>query len=192
MQIDKFVVLKPSVGILDIETTSLDADTGYVICIGLLDVNKDRARTFFAKRPDDEKKIMTAFFKVLDKYHVLFTWNGSSFDLPYLTTRALLNSVDFSSLFKVKHIDLAEITRKSLRLSSTSMWNVCRYFGIEYDEDIGGSEVPMRYLNYMAGRRGLRSIIIRHCLMDLRRTKAIMTRLKPLVYYLNPDLPTLP
>ncbi|MCS7143333.1 MAG: ribonuclease H-like domain-containing protein [Aigarchaeota archaeon] len=184
--------LKPNTAILDIETTSLDADTGYVICIGLMTLNEDKTKTFFAPSPASEKSVITSFLRTLEKCHVYLTWNGSAFDVPFLTARALKYSIDFSPLYRRRHVDLAEVARRTLKLSSYSMWNVCRYLGIEQGPSTLNSDIPRLYLGYIRGNRRFRAEIVRHCLDDLRRTRAVMKRMKSLIHHVHHDLPTLP
>src|SRR6266567_932002 len=74
--------------ILDIETTSLEADAGTLVSAGLMS-DVGRGEYLEAKRTSDEKPLLLKLVKRLERYDVMVTWNGRSFDIPFLYVRAL-------------------------------------------------------------------------------------------------------
>lgn len=184
--------LRPNVMVLDIETTSINADNGYIICIGWRDEATGRTRLMFVPNPKREAETLKRFLGILSRYHICFTWKGRIFDMPYLVARSIKHGLDPSPIYSVKHIDLADVVKEHLRLSSDNMWTLCRFLGIARDYSVTGMDVPDLYSRYLAGGRGLRAEIISHCRDDLTATSSLLRRLKPLLRSVFRELPSLP
>src|SRR5439155_10281199 len=91
--------------ILDIETTSLEGDAGVLVGAGLMS-EAGRGEYLEARRTSDEKPVLSKLSKRLESYDVLVTWNGRSFDIPFLTTRLMKHGLDPRSIFPNAHFDL--------------------------------------------------------------------------------------
>ena len=85
--------MAPRIVVLDIETSSLEADAGIVVGAGLLP-ETGKNEYFEAKRTDQEKDLLVKLLKRLEAYDVIVTWNGRGFDIPFLTTRLLKHALD--------------------------------------------------------------------------------------------------
>jgi uncharacterized protein YprB with RNaseH-like and TPR domain len=89
--------------IFDIETTGLDpSENGKVLCISCLNVSTNELKTFFDL---DEKLLLSDFWDYIRSLNNprLFTFNGDSFDIPYIIHRSLVREVRVE---KYLHIDL--------------------------------------------------------------------------------------
>jgi hypothetical protein len=84
-----------------------------------------------------------------------------------------------------------EIARSYLRLSSNSLQSISRYLNVRMAEEYVSVDVPRLYLEYLAGKRRHRAVIINHCRSDLRRTLLVARALRPLVQSIHRDLPNL-
>jgi len=81
-----------TVGFLDLETTGLSHRRDHIILGGLLKVSPDTASDhqdmsliqFLCDHPGEEKEMLTAFWEELNQCQVIITYNGESFDLPFL------------------------------------------------------------------------------------------------------------
>lgn len=191
MNIEVELSLKPCVYVLDIETTSLHADTGQIVCIGLADYFDGSEKVIFVKSPEDEKNSLKMFVEFFRRVNIYFTWGGMSFDVPFLVSRCVRLRIDPSPLLEARHIDLMEIARSYLRLSSNSLQSISRYLDVRMVEEYVGVDVPRLYSEYLAGKRGRRTVIINHCRNDLRRTLLVARALRPLVQSIHSDLPNL-
>ncbi len=191
MDIEGELSLKPCVYVLDIETTSLHADTGQVVCIGLADYFEGRDKVIFVKSPEDEKRSLKMFVEFFRRVNIYFTWGGMSFDVPFLVSRCVRLRIDPSSMLEARHIDLMEIARSYLRLSSNSLQSISRYLDVRMAEEYVGVDVPRLYSEYLAGKKGRRAVIINHCRNDLRRMLLVARTLRPLVQSIHRDLPNL-
>jgi uncharacterized protein YprB with RNaseH-like and TPR domain len=83
------------------------------------------------------------------------------------------------------------VVEKELRLSSTSLWNVVKFFGLKRVEESTGADVPMLYEETLLGRKGGFSKILRHCREDVQLTIAVARALGPVLAQVFRDLPPL-
>lgn len=73
---------------------------------------------------DDERSLLLELFRVVESYHVLLTFNGDTFDLPYIINRALTLGIDRSAIpFEV--VDDYVTTRHGAHI------DLFRFFDIE-------------------------------------------------------------
>lgn len=183
--------LRPVVYVLDIETTSLAADAGQVVCIGMAEYFKGKERIIFVKKPEEEKSSLREFIEFFQQVNIYFTWGGLGFDVPFLISRCVRLRIDPSPMLEARHIDLMEVSKNHLRLSSNSLQSVSRYLGMPFTEEYLGIDVPRLYAEHLAGKKGRKAIIINHCRNDLRRILAVAKLLRPLIQSIYRDLPNL-
>src|SRR5713226_3427813 len=126
----------PRIAILDIETSSLEADAGIVVGAGLL-LETSKSEYFEAKRTDQEKGLLVKLLKRLEVCDVVVTWSGRGFDIPFLTTRLLKHGLNPLPLLAKTQLDLNEVVRSRLRLTFTYLDHVCDFFGIERQRTYG-------------------------------------------------------
>jgi len=166
--------------ILDIETTSLEADAGVLVAAGLMS-DAGRGEYLEARRTSEEKLLLSKISKRLESYDVMVTWNGRSFDIPFLTTRLMKHELDPRTLLRKPHIDLADVVKNRLRLTFTYLDHVCDFFQIDRKEGPMGLDVPHLHVRALEGDRKALLSIRDHCLDDLRATRQVFLKLKPLV-----------
>jgi len=178
---------KPRACILDIEATALDADIGHLVGAGLMELDGE-FRWFYVRRPVDETKILKKILKEVSAYHIIFTWNGRGFDIPFLVSRAIKLKLPAEELLKPIHIDLAEFVRENLRLHRSDLYHVARFLGIKKDLRVEGFDVPSIYMKALRGDRGAARSIEAHCRDDLEVTRKILKRLLPILKVKQPEL----
>jgi uncharacterized protein YprB with RNaseH-like and TPR domain len=166
--------------ILDIETTSLEADAGMLVSAGLMS-DSGRGEYLEAKRTSEEKPLLLKLVKRLESYEVLVTWNGRSFDIPFLTTRLMKHGLDPRPILRKSHIDLADVVKSRLRLTFTYLDHVCDFFQIDRKKGPMGLDVPHLFVRGLEGDKKALASIREHCLDDLRATRQVFLKLKPLV-----------
>ena len=96
--------MAPRIVVLDIETSSLEADAGIVVGAGLL-LETGKSEYFEAKRTDQEKSLLVKLLKRLEVCDVVVTWSGRGFDIPFLTTRLLKHGLNPLPLLAKTHLD---------------------------------------------------------------------------------------
>src|SRR5436309_14238438 len=166
--------------ILDIETTSLEGDAGVLVGVGLMS-DAGRGEYLEARRTNEEKALLSKLSKRLESFDVLVTWNGRSFDIPFLTTRLMLHRLDPRSILRQSHIHLADVVKSRLRLTFTYLDHVCDFCQIDRKNCPMGLDVPHLYVLAVEGDRKALLSIREHCLGDLRATRQVFLKLKPLL-----------
>src|SRR5438128_10674171 len=127
--------------ILDIETTSLEGDAGVLVGAGLMS-DAGRGEYLEARRTREEKSLLSKLTKRLESYDVLVTWNGRSFDIPFLTTRLMKHGLDPRPILRTAHIDLADVVKSRLRLTFTYLDHACDVYQIDRKRGAMGLDAP--------------------------------------------------
>jgi uncharacterized protein YprB with RNaseH-like and TPR domain len=166
--------------LLDIETTSLYADMGMLVCAVL---RRDGADVkFFVESPRAERKVLTRLLGELRKCEGVVTFNGRSFDLPFILSRALVVGIEDPALDLPVHVDLYEECKRLLRFDRHGLDHIARLLGIEVNAKLSGQEVPHLYMTYLATKdRKVRDRIIGHCVCDIDTMEKVEKRLRALV-----------
>ena len=172
--------MAPRIVFLDLETSSLEADAGIIVGIGLMS-EAGKSEYFEAKKTSDEKMLLTKLLKRIESVDVIVTWSGRGFDVPYLTTRLLNYSMDPRQVLGKLHLDLNEVVRSRLRLTFTYLDHVCDFFGIRRERGPMGLEVPHLFVKALEGDETSLRTIRDHCLDDLRVTREVFLKLRPLL-----------
>jgi uncharacterized protein YprB with RNaseH-like and TPR domain len=163
--------------LLDIETTSLYADTGMLVCAVLRKDGKDRK--FFVESPRRERKILIRLLDELRKCEALVTFNGRSFDIPFLLSRALVVGVENPTLSLPRHIDLYDECKRVLRFDRHGLDHIARLLGVDVNARVTGREVPHMYMTYLATKDAkIRDQIIQHCTADIDTMEGVAKRLE--------------
>lgn len=165
---------------LDIEASSLKGDIGQIVAIGIIKNGKKEVK--FVENLEDEKNSLEWLKNEIKDCETVITWYGSSFDLPFILTRALVHGVDLSELEKINSLDLCEICRKKFLFSKKNLSDVAKVLSIKKDDEISGKDVLKYYMKAIKGDEKAREVIIKHCLNDLEMLEEIYKKVKP---YLN-------
>ncbi|MCS7125724.1 MAG: ribonuclease H-like domain-containing protein [Aigarchaeota archaeon] len=179
--------IRPRICFLDLEATALDADVGYLVGGGFLD-EKGRFRWFYAKTPRDEKDVIISILDYLNRHHIFFTWNGSRFDVPFLTARAIKHNLRADLIYKPTHIDLADFIRNHLKISFINLYHVARFFNISKNMSIQGLDVPSLYLRAVNGDKKAAAKIKKHCKDDLDVLRRVFLKVLPVLREVKPEL----
>jgi len=143
---------------LDIETTGLAGGTGtaaFMVGMGFVDGERFRVRQYFMRDYQEEAALLRGLAKDLGRFRYLVTFNGRMFDIPVLETRFQLNKETFP-LSGVLHLDLLPPSRRlwKARLESCRLQSLeAAVLGLRRSGDVGGSEIPRLYFEYLRGRR---------------------------------------
>lgn len=131
--------------------------TGQIVAIGVLDYDKNQGVVYFQApgenfkdfqeeniifKPSTEKEMLENFWKGAEKYNEFITFNGRSFDAPFLAVRSAVHKIKStkdlmsnrylnSQKFGATHIDLFDqltFYGAVRRKGGLHLW--CRAFGI--------------------------------------------------------------
>ena len=160
---------------LDIETTSLEADTGILVAVGLCTKKTDVEINFLDSYKDEERILKDTFNKISGK--TIITFNGKRFDIPFLITRGLKYGLSFP---KIENIDLYYWAYKHLRLQSKKFHDICQFFDIEHEE-ISGREVSELFIKGISGDEEAKKRIERHLYQDVSAMKVLYQKIEKMI-----------
>ena len=166
---------------MDIETTGLSNSPLFLIGAMVWADGGFEVRQFLARDYSEEAAVNSFFIKLCQPKKLLVTFNGKSFDMPYIRSRAAVNGVPFA--LSPAHFDLLHVSRRIWRgmlpncKLQTLEQHICRRrrFG-----DIPGSQIPDAYHAFVHSRNARQIVeILRHNLLDLVTLADLMTHLPP-------------
>lgn len=155
---------------IDIETAGLFYMYP-VFLIGVLqfEQGKGRIRQFLARNFEEEPAILAELNEAIRNQGILVSYNGKSFDIPYLKGRLRFHQQD--DRFESFHLDLLKHARREFRpvLPNCRLTTIEKFIFQEAREgDLPGSEVPEFYQRFMdTGERFYIDPILKHNACDL-------------------------
>lgn len=167
--------------LLDTETTGLAGGTGtlaFLVGVGWWEGSELVVRQLFLPGPGREGGLLTALEKWAAAFSAVVTYNGASFDLPLLRTRALMNR----RADPLAHLDSWDLLPAARRLWGRSLPD-CRQqtveagvCGLEREAgDIEGARIPEVWRDWLRGG-GTDDLlcVLRHNQRDVRGMAAIL------------------
>ncbi len=140
--------------LVDIETTGLSPERSFIYCIGC-GYRKGKVchiQLYFGENQADEPQLLRAFLSLAQNFHTLLTFNGTTFDLPYLKKRIQkLGLTAFSPLSTMESLDLyREIGRmkKLFALPSYRQKDLEDFLGNTREDPFTGGELIAIYALY--------------------------------------------
>ncbi len=135
---------------LDLETTGLSQCPVFLVGVMLPGPTDWELRQYFARDYAEERAIVRETFRLLEARPHLVTYNGASFDWPFLKTRAVYHRM--GGIPELHHVDLLKHARRHWRGTfedcklQTLEWKVV---GRRRVGDVLGSEIPGRYHRFV-------------------------------------------
>jgi DNA polymerase elongation subunit (family B) len=172
--------LRPSVLVIALEATGEYADAARVAGIGMKRLGASKVTISVATKPAEERKTIAQAIREIGMSHVYFTWMGTEYATPFLTTRALRHGLDPSPLYAPLQIDLAEIARRYLRIGPNTLHETCRALGVRTRQVPAGDE----------GRPSMEGVRNR-CRQDTLAIESLALKLMPLIRTAHRELPSL-
>ena len=193
----KFIDIPQNHFVFDIETTGLSPKFCKVILIGIV-YNKNNQtiiKQFFASNDDEEKELLLAFIDEIKSFDKHITFNGFTFDIPFLNSRFEKNKIDFS-LNKDDDIDILRLIKpykEKLSLLDCKLKTIEKYIGINRDDTICGKESVELYNEFKNTQdKKLKDKILLHNYDDIyylsqmiKIKDIILDKLNPLIININ-------
>jgi len=164
---------------LDIETCGLQSQP--VFLVGLCHIG-DRnlvLRQLFARDYAEERSLLAEVERILGEHDFLVTYNGKTFDLPFLRHRAVYHRMRFET--SIPHLDLLWMVRRRWKdrlpdcKLKTLEWRVLRRLRAG---DIDGSEIPGAYHEYVKHGQPHRLLpVFHHNLLDVVAMAELLPKL---------------
>ena len=154
----------------DIETSSLNANFGIVLCAVVKGSDRKKPHVFRgdlfpswqAGMRSDDRELVSAIVAQLDQYDVLVAHNGARFDIPFLRTRmAKWNIGIFPSK---KLVDPVQLCRNKLRMSSNGLASIASLLGAGEKTVVDGN---MWIRASLDGDTESMDYIVEHCKRDV-------------------------
>ena len=135
---------------MDIETLGLSNVPIILIGIAELKGNRIISTQYFLREIYEEGAVIEAYLSHLDEDSVHVTFNGKSFDVPFIKNRCLYNRIDADMDFP--HLDLMYFAKNLWKdqLPNCQLQTIEReLFGIEREGDVPGQYIPDYYNSYL-------------------------------------------
>lgn len=147
----------------DIETMGLSPQKNPVILCGIMTLTTTHLEVtqLFCQSPEDEREMLLELSTRCPETAVLLTYNGASFDIPYINARMKKLGIPHQ-LPKTSVIDMLQWARKALPdLSTYTLKTIERVLGIHRDDPFSGAECVEKYNRYL--RTGTEELMLEIC-----------------------------
>lgn len=164
---------------LDLETTGLAGTPLFLIGTMVWQDGGLIVRQCFARDYAEERAVISLFLRDAARRRLLISFNGKSFDVPYVRVRAVTNGLAFS--LRMAHLDLLHESRRAWRrrLPDCRLQTLERHIcGRLRSADIPGSEIPDAYHAFVrTGNAVQMADVLEHNRLDLATLAELMLRL---------------
>jgi uncharacterized protein YprB with RNaseH-like and TPR domain len=171
----------------DIETTGLSGGAGTVAFLagcGWFDDDGFRVRQFFLAGPAGERAMLEALAGVLSDASLLVTFNGRTFDVPFMEMRWAFHRAA-PPTDEIPHVDLLPAARRlwKRRETTSALEGGCNLTSLERAVldvhrvgDVPGFEIPARYFHFLrTGDRPAVEPVLEHNRRDIVSLAALMS-----------------
>jgi len=172
------------IGFLDIETTNLDADFGYILCWSLKELDGELIHSSVTTKEIREyrfdERLMRDFLQAIKPYNRLVGYYSKNFrfDIPFLRTRALKWNLEFPQYRDVFFTDAFDLVKPKLKLHRNRLEVACDLLNIPSKGHRLNPEVWQRA---QAGSKDALDYIQTHCDEDVLSLEAVFKRLQGFV-----------
>ncbi len=167
---------------LDTETTGLGGSgtVAFLVGMGFLTDRGFEVHQFLMRDYHEEPYLLRHVEAGLNRFDMICTFNGTTFDVPLLEARFLMNRMRRDCLDR-PHLDLLHIARRlwKMRLGRCNLGRLeAMILGKPRVDDLPGSEVPQRYFTYLKTRREelLQDILV-HNAQDIASLCVLLTHM---------------
>ncbi len=172
----------PNVVLFDIECTNLNANFGYMLCVGYKKLGEKNGHCIsitdfpaFHKDPTNDYYVTKAAGEALRDADVLIGWYSTKFDLPYLQTRLLYHKLP--TLPPIQHVDGWKIAKYKMKLNSNRLASLSAFLEVEDKTPLTG---PI-WIKAAAGHKPSVKYVVDHCIQDVEVLEQVYDRIKPLM-----------
>lgn len=167
---------------LDIETMGLYSSPIILLGIARVFDNKISVKQYLSRNMGEEKAVLDSFISDIDPNSVFVTFNGQTFDLPFIKDRIRyfnlkdqVNHAHFDMLHFSRRQWSGETTNCQLQTLENHLFNILR------DDDVPSGLVPEFYDTYIkTGNVGPLIPIVKHNQQDIITVAMIFSRLHEL------------
>jgi len=173
---------RPKIAIWDIECTNLNANYGYMLCMGYKFLGESKSHLIsitdfpaFQKNPTNDYYLVKAAGEVLSQCDMWVTWYGARFDVPYLQSRLVFHKLPIMP--PIAHVDGWRIAKYKMKLNSNRLASVTGFLELEEKTPLSG---PI-WIRAAAGHKQSVKYVTEHCIQDVKVLEQVYERIKPLM-----------
>lgn len=170
------------IGIIDIESTGLRADFGYMLCVCIKTVRENSLNgptwTVRIDDPRNKKKndkwLTKELIKEMNTYDLLLGWNSSQFDYKFINSRCMVHHI--APAIKQHRRDLLYIARANFRFRNNRL--------VTWSELVSGENqktklTPKLHMGTLLFERWAINSVVHHCKIDVMETEKVYKALIP-------------
>ena len=164
--------IKENEVLFDIETTGINWYRDSVFLIGYIN-GKTKTFTQLFSEDGNDREVLETFKKETEGFNYI-TYNGRSFDFPFINTRLLKYKLE--PLKILEEYDLyyqIRINKKILGIKQHKLTYIEKQFGIERSEDIESKNIPKKYMDFLKGVKDYKKLLI-HNKEDVLNTEKLL------------------
>ena len=164
-------------GFFDIESSSLKATFGIMLCYCIKDGDSDRIYERIVTKKELEtcldREVIRQCVEDIQKFGRIIGFYSSRFDIPFLRTRAVYWGIPFPSYQSLCQTDIYYIVRNRFKLHRNSLEAACNFL---LPEDVQASHEKTHYgrdhwLWALQGKKESLDYILDHCERDAKMTE---------------------
>ena len=137
---------------LDIETTGLSPMRSFIYLIGLVFIDLKKVTMhitqLIAEDRDEEEEILRLMKERLKGYKTVVTYNGNSFDLPFIAKRSERYGIEPISMDSFDMYEKLRLHKDTLKLDGLKQKNIEKKLGIIREDRYNGGECISFYKDY--------------------------------------------
>ena len=171
--------------VFDLETSSLNANSGIILCACCLEYGKSHVITFRAdsyknwdKQRSDNKPLLKDLTDYLDDFDILCAHNGNAFDKAWINAGCIKYGLK-PVLRGKKFVDPVWLSRRHFKLGRNSLVSLIDYL------EVPEHKTPIEFRHWVQashdGNRESMDIIVRHCVQDVKSLATVYDKLRPLI-----------
>ena len=164
---------------MDIETMGLKGVPLILIGVARVENNKILVEQYLLRNLEEESAAIEAFLSHMDENTVFVSFNGQTFDIPYIKER--MRHLGIKGNIQRYHLDLLHFSRRTWKekLPNCKLQTIEKLlFNFEREDDVPSSMVPSFYKTYNeTGNMGPLIPIVEHNREDVVTLARILSRL---------------
>ena len=137
---------------LDIETTGLSPMRSFIYLIGLVFIDLKKLTMhitqLIAEDRDEEEEILKLMKERLKGYKTVVTYNGNSFDLPFIAKRSERYGIEPIAMDSFDMYEKLRLHKDTLKLDGLKQKNIEKKLGINREDRYNGGECISFYKDY--------------------------------------------
>lgn len=168
----------------DLETSSLNADYGIILCAGFKLVGEGKPTILsisdypgYEKNPADDKQLCKDLSERLLESDAWLTWFGTYFDVPFINSRLLYHKLP-TLPGNFAHVDGWKTAKNRLKLRNNRLVTVQDFLGLPTEKDAVKGPI---WVKAISGNRQALKYVENHCRKDVLVLEEAYNRLRPLI-----------